>query len=241
VGLSVSSGGILLLDKPKGWTSFDCVAKLRRRLGVQKIGHAGTLDPFATGVLVLLIGRAFTAQADHLQGQDKSYWMRIRLGQATDTFDSEGKIVAESPTIPTLEQLETALQHFQGEVEQIPPMFSAKKVNGQKLYHLARQGKEVQRAPVVLHLSTALLSYDYPFVEVEVECSKGAYMRSIAHDLGQLLGCGAHALELSRTRSGPFHLKDCLSPDALVDPECDLASFLIQEIPSGASLHNRHI
>lgn len=236
-----SPGGVLLLDKPKGWTSFDCVAKLRRRLGVQKIGHAGTLDPFATGVLILLIGRQFTSMADSLQGMDKSYWMQVRLGQSTDTFDSEGKVVGESEIQPTLEQLQAALGHFQGEVEQIPPMFSAKKVNGQKLYHLARRGIELERAPVLIRLCTQLIRYEYPFVELQIDCSKGSYMRTIAQDLGELLGCGAHAAELTRTRCGPFRLTDCLAGSSLTDEECDLAAYLKQEVPSAASCHDWNI
>lgn len=235
------SGGILLLDKPKGWTSFDCVAKLRRRLGVQKIGHAGTLDPFATGVLVILVGRQFTAMADSLQGQDKSYWMRIRLGQTTDSFDCEGSVLSESSLIPTEAAILEALNCFQGMVDQIPPMFSAKKVNGQKLYNLARKGIEIERSPLKIQLTTRFISYEYPFLEIEVDCSKGAYMRTIAHDLGQLLGCGAHAVELTRTRSGPFCLANCLPAQSLSDESCDLAAFLLEEIPGGTSLYDRNI
>lgn len=235
------TSGILLIDKPKDWTSFDCVAKLRRRLGVAKIGHAGTLDPFATGVLVLLVGRDFTTKADQLQCDDKSYWMRIRLGEATDTFDCEGTVVAQSSVIPSAESIQQALLHFQGTVEQIPPMFSAKKVGGKKLYHLARKGVEIERAPVILTLETRLIAYDYPYIELEIDCSKGAYMRTIAHDLGEMLGCGAHAVELTRTRSGAFHLKDCLDGMALKDEDCDLSAFLIEELPCGKSLHHRDV
>jgi tRNA pseudouridine55 synthase len=234
-------GGILLLDKPKGWTSFDCVAKLRRRLGVAKIGHAGTLDPFATGVLVLLVGRDFTTKADQLQCDDKSYWMRVRLGETTDTFDCEGAVVSQSAVIPSLEAVQEAILHFQGAVEQIPPMFSAKKIGGQKLYHLARKGVEVKRAPVVLSLQTRLISYNYPHIELEIDCSKGAYMRTIAHDIGEMLGCGAHAVELTRTRSGAFHLKDCLDGLALKDEDCDLSAFLIEELPCDKSMHDRDV
>jgi tRNA pseudouridine55 synthase len=233
--------GILLLDKPKQWTSFDCVAKLRRRLGVQKVGHAGTLDPFATGVLILLVGRKWTAQADRFQGMDKSYWMRIKLGETTDTFDSEGSILQTSAVIPSKEAILAALETFQGSVEQLPPMFSAKKVNGQKLYHLARKGVEVTRPLCQIELSTRFVSYDYPFVELEIDCSKGAYMRTIAHDLGEMLGCGAHAIELTRTRSGPFHLKSCLEGSSLVDEECDLAAHLHQELDDATCLHDRNL
>jgi tRNA pseudouridine55 synthase len=236
-----SNGGILLLDKPKGWTSFDCVAKLRRRLGVQKIGHAGTLDPFATGVLVLLVGREYTTQADQLQCQDKSYWMRVRLGQKTDTFDCEGQVTEQSSAVPTLEQVQDALVPFQGEVDQIPPMFSAKKVQGKKLYHLARQGVEIARAPVRIQLSTRLVSYEYPYVELEIDCSKGAYMRTIAHDLGELLGCGAHAVELTRLRSGTFRLADCLPAQSLTDEGCELQAYLIQENLGATGAHDWNV
>lgn len=206
---SESSYGILLLDKPPGKTSFHMVAILRRLLGVQKIGHSGTLDPFATGVMVMLIGRTFTRLSDQFLEADKEYIAQIRLGISTDTFDCDGCVTQESSLRPTLAQVETALAYFQGEIEQIPPMFSAKKQQGKKLYELARQGIVVERKPVKIKLTTCLISYDYPFINISVSCSKGTYIRSIAYDLGIMLGCGGHLTALQRTRSGCFHLKDC--------------------------------
>lgn len=202
--------GILLVNKPKNKTSFSLVGALRRLLKVKKIGHAGTLDPFATGVMVLLVGKQYTKLSDKFLAADKEYLATVHLGIETDSYDCDGKLIAENPSIPSEEELNKALEKFQGEVEQTPPMFSAKKIKGKKLYELARQGISIERQPVKVHLTTKLLHYDYPFVELEVKCSKGTYIRSIAHDLGKLLGCGAHLSALQRTRSGAFHLKDCI-------------------------------
>lgn len=209
--------GILLVNKPKGKTSFNIVAILRKRLGVQKIGHAGTLDPFATGVLVMLIGRNFTRLSDSFLNADKEYVGKIHLGVTTDTYDCDGKITNSSPITPSKEDIEQALKHFQGEILQYPPMYSAKKQQGKKLYELARKGLVVEREPVKIKIETELLSYNYPHVDIHVTCSKGTYIRSIAHDLGQMLGCGAHLSQLERTRSGIFHLKDCIDGSILQD------------------------
>lgn len=202
--------GICLVDKPKGKTSFSLVSALRRITGISKIGHAGTLDPFATGLMVMLIGSAHTKLSNHFMGQDKEYTCHMRLGISTDTYDCEGKMVNISDKVPTLEELEAALQKFQGTILQTPPMFSAKKVQGQKLYHLARRGIEIERKPAVVTVKTTLLSYNYPFVELSVVCSKGTYVRSIAHDIGQLLGCGAHLSDLRRLRSGKYDLSQAI-------------------------------
>lgn len=213
--------GVLLVNKPRGKTSFSLVAALRRKLQVKKIGHAGTLDPFATGVLVLLVGKEFTRMSDKLLCQDKEYLAEVRLGVSTDTYDCDGQVVSQSDEIPTLQQIESALSHFQGDVEQMPPMFSAKKINGKKLYELARQGKVVERQLVKIHLKTTLLSYEYPHLLLRISCSKGTYIRSIAYDLGQMLGCGAHLSNLTRERSGQFHLQDCLDGELLFAPETE--------------------
>ncbi len=202
--------GVLLLDKPRGCTAFNLVARLRKVLGVKKIGHAGTLDPFATGVMVMLIGRNFTRLSDQFLCQDKEYEAEAYLGAATDTYDCEGQILSQCGRVPTLEEIQVALQSFQGEILQVPPMFSAKKQNGKKLYELARQGKTVERPPAKVFVQITLLSYAYPYLSLAVSCSKGTYIRSLAHDLGQLLGVGAHLSQLRRVRSGQFHLKDCL-------------------------------
>jgi tRNA pseudouridine55 synthase len=211
--------GIMLVDKPKGRTAFDLVAILRKRLNVRTIGHAGTLDPMATGVMVMLIGRKYTALSNSFLGQDKEYVGQICLGMETDTYDAEGVSVATSALQPSEAEVAVALAAFQGEISQLPPMYSAKKVNGQKLYQLARQGKTVERTPALVQVNSELLSYQYPHLEVRITCSKGTYVRSIAHDVGKLLGCGAHLSALQRTRSGNCHLAECLSGDLLYSGE----------------------
>jgi tRNA pseudouridine55 synthase len=202
--------GVLLVDKPKGKTSFSLVHQLRRLTGIQKIGHAGTLDPFATGLMVMLIGKNFTRLSDQFLSQDKEYWCCLHLGIATDTYDSEGKQTHTSDKIPTLAEIEEGLHNFQGTILQTPPMFSAKKVGGKKLYELARKGVSIERQPVSITLKTTLLSYTYPRLELQIQCTKGTYVRSIAHDLGNLLGCHAHLSDLRRLRSGKFHVSESI-------------------------------
>ncbi|MBS0628897.1 MAG: tRNA pseudouridine(55) synthase TruB [Verrucomicrobia bacterium] len=209
--------GILLVNKPVGKTSFSLIGALRKKSGVKKIGHAGTLDPFASGVMILLIGRTFTAQSDTFMGHDKEYEALVHLGIETTTFDPEGQITRQSDQVPTLAQVEEALKAFQGTIQQIPPMFSAKKINGKKLYELARKGIEVERKPVTLTVHTQLISYQYPELTLKITCSKGTYIRSIASDLGQALGCGAHLKKLTRTRCGPYLLKDCIDGQELFE------------------------
>lgn len=222
-----SPKGILLIDKPKGRTSFSLVAALRRALGVKTIGHAGTLDPFATGVMVLLVGRDYTRLSDSFLSNDKEYVAEVYLGKATDSHDCEGNMTFQSDLIPSLEEIRQTIQtHFQGEIEQIPPMFSAKKVDGKKLYLLARQGKEIERKPSKVRVETQLLSYEYPYLHLRINCSKGTYIRSIAEDLGRLLQCGAHLTNLRRTRSGQFHLADCIDGSLIGNPETNLVDWL---------------
>lgn len=218
--------GVLLVDKPQGRTSFSLIQSLRRLTGIRKIGHAGTLDPFATGVMVMLIGREYTRLSDKLLLQDKEYLAEVSLGVSTDTFDCDGKIVARSKKIPSMAKVEEALAYFQGEIEQIPPMYSAKKINGKKLYELARRGEEVERSPAVVHVSSTLLAYHYPYLSIKVACSKGTYIRSIAHELGQHLGCGAHLSQLKRTRSGQFSIEDCLDGNLLDQADFDITPYL---------------
>lgn len=213
--------GLLLVNKPPGKTAFSLVAALRRILGVKTIGHAGTLDPFATGVVVMLVGRSCTRLSDKFLNADKAYRATLRLGITTDTYDCDGREVARSEHVPTLEDLELALTHFQGEIDQIPPMFSAKKQGGKKLYELARQGKTVERPAVKVKVVLQILSYSYPHVEVTVACSKGTYVRSLAYDIGQHLGCGAHLVQLERTRSGNFQLAECLDGALLYQQPVD--------------------
>lgn len=221
--------GVLLVDKPKGKTSFSLIGVLRKILNVQKIGHAGTLDPMATGVMVILVGKRFTTLSDQLLTRDKEYVAEITLGVTTDTYDAEGIQVADSSVVPTLEALEEALKSFQGKVEQTPPMFSAKKLNGKKLYELARQGQVVEREKVTLEMSTQLIAYEYPKITLSVACSKGTYVRSIAHDLGQMLGSGAHLSGLVRSKSGSFSIGECISGALLFEAPLPEAKKVVLE------------
>ncbi|MBS3904586.1 MAG: tRNA pseudouridine(55) synthase TruB [Simkania sp.] len=207
--------GILVIDKLPGKTSFSLVSLLRHLSGQRTIGHAGTLDPFATGLMVLLIGSRFTRLSDKFLQDDKEYLGTIHLGIETDSYDCDGKIISQSELIPTIDQIEQALKNFQGTVLQTPPMFSAKKIDGQKLYHLARQGKVIERKAVPVQMHTELLAYEYPYVRIKVVCSKGTYVRSIAHDLGKLLNTGAHLSSLRRIRSGSFRIEQAVSQAAL--------------------------
>jgi len=217
------NNGILLVDKNVGSTSFKLVAILRRLTKIEKIGHSGTLDPFATGLMVMLIGREYTKRSDQFLSADKEYRATVHLGITTDTYDTEGQITFESPLIPTLADIEAAVAHFQGEVQQIPPMFSAKKIKGQKLCDLARKGIEIPRAPVKVRLEVKLLSYEYPSLEIHVRCSKGTYIRSVAYDLGVLLGTGAHLSALTRLRSGLFRVEDAISQTLLEQESYDIS------------------
>jgi tRNA pseudouridine55 synthase len=214
--------GILLINKSKGKTSFSLVSKLRRLLGVKKIGHAGTLDPFATGVMIMLVGRSYTRQSDQFLLKDKEYIAQIHLGITTDTYDSEGKIQTHCELKPSLLDLQSVLANFQGELEQIPPMYSAKKIQGKKLYELARKGQEIEREPVKIHVEIQLLNYHYPDLELHVKCSKGTYIRSLANDIGKELKCGAYLKELKRIRSGSFHIEDCLDEALLQESSLEL-------------------
>ncbi len=217
-----SISGILFVDKVAGCTSFSLVNQLRRRLGVRTIGHSGTLDPMATGVMIMLIGRQFTRLSDHFLKQDKEYRATIRLGVETESYDGEGAITSKNELVPSEEALAEVLKEFQGKVEQIPPMYSAKKQQGKKLYELARKGVTVDRPPVQVSLQTTLIRYQYPEVEILVACSKGTYIRTVAHDIGRKLGCGAHLSALSRTRSGKVPLSDCISSELIQNTDLDL-------------------
>jgi tRNA pseudouridine55 synthase len=202
--------GLLLINKPKGKTSFYLVGKLRRILGEKTIGHAGTLDPFATGVMVLMIGKPFTKMSDQFLGQQKEYVAKALLGVKTDTFDLEGAPTQISSLVPSEQEVINCIAKYQGLILQMPPMYSAKKVNGKKLYDLARKGIEIERKPCPVEVSTELISYNYPYLEFKVSCSKGTYIRSIADDMGKDMGCFAHLIELTRTKSGPFFIENCL-------------------------------
>lgn len=211
--------GLLLVNKPKGKTSFSLVSALRRICQVKKIGHAGTLDPFASGVMLLLIGKDYTRLSDRFLTQDKEYIATLHLGIRTDSYDCEGAVLEQSPYVPSQEELSQALCRFQGTFKQVPPMFSAKKIGGKKLYELARKGISIERPPSIVTAHISLLSYDYPYVKIHVACSKGTYIRSLAEDIGIALTCGAHLTDLVRTRSGPFLLDNCLDGMQLFSPE----------------------
>lgn len=200
--------GILLVDKPQGITSHDVVSKMRRLFRIKKVGHAGTLDPMATGLLLIMIGKA-TKVSQYLMSHDKEYTGTVRLGQVTDSQDAEGEITEEKP-VPEISEAaaKEVMRGFLGDQYQTPPMFSAKKVNGQKLYKLARQGQTVEREPRVIHISRfEMTSFELPKISFVVGCSKGAYIRTVAHDFGAKLGCGGHLCELRRTAVGKFRIE----------------------------------
>ena len=207
--------GILIVDKPQGFTSHDVVAKLRGMLRQKKIGHAGTLDPMATGVLVVLLGNA-TRASDHASGQSKEYVARLRLGLTTDTQDITGATLEEHPVEVGEEALRAVLPAFTGDIQQLPPMYSAISVNGKRLYDLARKGVEVERQSrdivieqlELLPREEGLQAHDY---DLRALCSKGTYVRTICHDIGAALGCGGCMAALRRTRSGRFTLQDALT------------------------------
>ncbi|MCT4590201.1 MAG: tRNA pseudouridine(55) synthase TruB [Carboxylicivirga sp.] len=222
-------GQVLLINKPLEWTSFDIVNKIRlslkRYLGIKKIkvGHAGTLDPLATGLVIVCTGRA-TKQIDQFLGMDKQYIADVRLGATTPSFDLETEV---DKTFPfehiTQEAIHNTIDSFRGEIEQVPPMFSALKVKGRKLYELARQGKEVElKARKITISELNLLEWEGQNLKLDVSCSKGTYIRSLARDLGYELESGGHLTGLIRTRIGPYQLSESLS---IVDFEKNLATF----------------
>lgn len=222
------NSGILLVNKEQGSTSFELVSLLRRMTHIEKIGHSGTLDPFATGLMVMLIGREFTKRSDEFLGCDKEYQATVHLGIATDSYDIEGLVMSRLSGIPSLQEIQVAIASFQGQISQVPPMFSAKKVQGKKLYDLARKGITIERQPVLVRVEIELLRYEYPELEIHVACSKGTYIRSLAHDLGQVLGTGAHLSSLKRTRSGSFSLEESIPQKLLYNREYDLTPHLRQ-------------
>ncbi len=223
--------GALIIDKPAGLTSHDVVARVRRIIGERRVGHTGTLDPFATGVLVILVGRA-TRLAQFLSGAEKEYEATIRMGYATDTGDLTGARVPDSFTTAATEfhreEVETAMASLRGDIEQTPPMYSAKKIGGQKLYELARRGEEAQRKSVritvrefeVIQGEGAWLKVNDDAtadIHARVVCSAGTYVRTLAEDLGKHLGVGAHLVELRRTRAGSFEIADAITLEHLIE------------------------
>jgi tRNA pseudouridine55 synthase len=210
------TSGILVVDKPLGATSFDMVRRVRRGTGEKRVGHAGTLDPAATGVLLVLLGQA-TRITEYLMDMPKTYKGTVRLGVSTTTYDAEGQVTGERDASDVAEAaMRDALAAFVGEIEQVPPAHSAVKVEGERAYHRARRGEAValKARPASIY-SIDLLRYDPPRVEIQVECGRGTYIRSLAHDIGERLGCGAHLASLVRTRVGPFSLDAAADGEAL--------------------------
>jgi tRNA pseudouridine55 synthase len=207
----MAHGGLLLLDKPSGPTSHDMVYAVRRGAGEKRVGHAGTLDPLATGLLVMCVGPA-TRLSEYLAGKDKRYTAIVRLGQATTTYDAQGEVTSESAALPGREAVEAALGEFRGPLMQTPPAYSAIKRGGQKAYELARRGEAVSLEPrPVTILQLSLSDWQPPDCGLEVHCSAGTYIRSLAHDLGQRLGCGAHLRALRRTHSGDLDVREAVT------------------------------
>ncbi|MBR5878643.1 MAG: tRNA pseudouridine(55) synthase TruB [Akkermansia sp.] len=210
--------GVLLVDKDQGFTSHNAVALCRRVLQTKKVGHCGTLDPMATGMLIVVIGKA-TKMQDLLMCEDKVYTATMKLGVETNSQDADGEVVAEKPTDDLTEDaIRAAFEHFNGEFDQVPPMYSAVKINGVPCYKLARKGKEVERkARHVAVLDYEITRIDLVAAEVDftVHCTKGFYVRTYAHDIGQLLGCGAHLTALRRIRSGKFDISEAVDVPAL--------------------------
>lgn len=207
---------VLLMDKPKGWSSFDVIRKLRRLLPVRKIGHAGTLDPMATGLLICLVGRA-TKQMEHFMGMEKVYEGVLRLGEVTPSYDAETEVVERREAgHVTDEDLERVRPGFVGSIEQRPPMYSAVRVEGERLYRKARRGEDVERPPRQVEIyDLAWTGRQGTDVSFRVRCSKGTYVRSIAHDVGQALGVGAHLVALRRTAIGPYTVAHAWTVEAL--------------------------
>jgi tRNA pseudouridine55 synthase len=209
--------GILLIDKPHGMTSNQVLQRAKRILQACKAGHTGSLDPIATGLLPLCFGEA-TKVSQFMLDADKQYWVRIKLGEATTTYDIEGEVVSTGAVNVDQRQIEKALKSFTGTISQLPPMYSAVKQGGQALYKLAREGKEVERSPrEVTVYRIDLLKFDGEYLELEILCSKGTYVRTIAHDLGQMLGCGAHVVELRRLGVGDFRIDEAVGLEDIED------------------------
>jgi len=204
-----AKSGFIIINKPSGPTSHDVIDRLRKITGIRKIGHAGTLDPFASGVLLVAIGREATRELKRFVGLDKEYRAVLTLGAVTDTYDKTGEVNLRFKIYDLgLEDIKECLNSFIGEQEQVPPMYSAKKVNGKKLYQYARQGIEIEREPAIINIhELQLISYTWPLLKIKVRCSSGTYIRSLAHAIGERLGCGAYLEDLERTAVGPYRLE----------------------------------
>lgn len=214
----LESGRVLNINKPEGWTSFDVVKKVRRLTQVKKVGHAGTLDPFATGVLIICMGKA-TKRVEEFMALKKEYVARIELGKRTDTYDRTGRVLSvDSVHDLSTDQVRDICNGFRGEQLQVPPMYSARKVNGQRLYKLARQGKQVARKAkrIVIH-ELDVQKVALPFVTLRIVCSRGTYIRSIANDVGEKLGCGGCLDALVRTKIGSYRLEEAWTVENFLD------------------------
>ncbi len=211
--------GIVIVDKPQGWTSQDVTARLRRVFNTRRIGHGGTLDPMATGVLPVFVGRA-TRGVEFFEHAEKTYETVLRLGLTTDTEDISGTVLSEQDAFVTGEQLEAVLQNFRGEIMQVPPMYSALKINGQKLVDLARKGREVERQPrpITIHELT-LLGMEVDGIHLRVRCSKGTYIRTLCKDIGEALGCGGCMAALRRVTAGEYTIEESVPLQTLLETE----------------------
>lgn len=210
------AGVVLLVDKPADWTSFDVVHKIRNLFRLKKVGHAGTLDPKATGLLIVCTGKQ-TRSVEQFSSLDKEYVARMTLGKTSASYDTETEILTETdPSFVSREMLENVLREFRGKQMQVPPMYSAVKRGGKPLYKYARKGRTVQREPREVDISAVeLLEFQMPSVVLRVRCSKGTYIRSLVHDIGQRLGCGALLAELRRTAIGPYRVEEALTIEEL--------------------------
>ena len=209
--------GVLVIDKPIGMTSHDVVQTVRKGTNIRRAGHTGTLDPRASGVLVVLIGPAVRL-SEYISAEDKRYQAIIHLGERTDTYDGEGTITSTSPVEITAEQFKEALKGFVGEIEQVPPPYSAVKVKGERAYQRAREGEELELEPRIINVySLELVEWNPPDAVVDVHCSSGTYIRSLANDLGNQLGCGARLAGLRRTKSGRFTLNDAIALRKIIE------------------------
>lgn len=225
---------ILLIDKPAGWTSFDVVAKIRGKIRAEynvkgekptkkqlRVGHAGTLDPFATGLLIILLGDACKKAGEFLK-LDKTYEFTAKLGEVSTTGDTEGEITVVNDTIPTEKAIREALKQFVGVILQVPPAYSAIKIDGRRAYKLAREGKKVEIPPRQIKINQLeLVSYEYPYLKCVCDVSSGTYIRTLVEDIGNSLNTGAYCTELRRTRINAFEIHDAVSVEELVDPSSD--------------------
>jgi tRNA pseudouridine55 synthase len=242
----VPINGFLCIDKPAGWTSQDVVSWVRKHFGIKKVGHTGTLDPMATGVLPLCLG-AYTRLSSYITSGDKKYRAVVRLGMTTDSLDADGVITSRSGDIPVdYAQVETAVAEFRGEIAQVPPMYSAIRIGGRRLYDLARRGVEIERPArnVCVH-KLDIAVYAPPLLHLNVHCSKGTYIRSLADDIGKRLGCGAHLSTLRRVAVGRVGLRQCVAvyelervesiSDVLLNPHAvfNLSSVCLTEAQQG--------